>query len=85
MTKTDRKLQEIIGFFESEDGYEKDEVISDILEDIKELRPYFADEIILHANDTDLIALDDFAKKFYDEVIKGVCNVIKSFRSDADA
>jgi hypothetical protein len=23
MTKTDRKLQEIIGFFESEDGYEK--------------------------------------------------------------
>ena len=74
------KLQEIINFFEYEEGYNKDEIISEILKGIKELKGYDADEIDLIWDNKTLMVLDDFVKQFYNELIERVCNVIKSFK-----
>lgn len=74
------KLKELIDFFELEEGYNKEEVISGILEEIKELKGYDADEIGLNWDGEELMVLEDFIQQFYDKVIVGVCNVMKSFQ-----
>jgi len=73
------KLKNIIDYFELEEGCEKEEIITDMIDEIKELKHYSADEIGLAWDDEDLMTLEDFANKFYDKIIKGVCNVVKSF------
>ena len=75
------KLQEIIDYFELEEGYNKDEIISDILNKIKELDNHDVEEIILEWDGNYLTDLDEFKNQFYDQIIIGVCNVIKSFQN----
>jgi hypothetical protein len=76
------KLQEIIDFFEFEEGYDMNEVINDILGEIEGLKGYAADEIGLEWDGEDLMVLQDFVEEFYSKLIEKVCNVIKSFNSD---
>jgi len=73
------KLKSIINYFELEEGYDKEEIITDMIDEIKELKGYSADEIGLIWDDEELMTLEDFVNKFYDKIIKGVCNVVKSF------
>jgi len=40
MSKVKAKLQEVIDFFELGEGYDKDEIIADILGEMKELKGY---------------------------------------------
>jgi len=74
------KLQEIINYFQLGEGYDKHEIITDILGEIKELRNYSADEIGLEWDKEHLMILDDFVNEFYNLIIKNVCNVLKSFK-----
>lgn len=74
------KLQEIIDFFELREGYDKYEVISDKIAEIKDLKGYAADEIGLEWDGEELMVLEEFANEFYEKIIEGVCNVIKSFK-----
>lgn len=74
-------LQEIIDFFELEDGYDKSETIEDVLGEIRGLEGYAADEIGLEWDGEYLqMTLIEFAEEFYDKVIEKVCNVIGSFQ-----
>ena len=74
------KLQEIINYFQLGEGYDKHEIITDILGEIKELKNYSADEIGLEWDKEHLMILDDFVNEFYNLIIKNVCNVLKSFK-----
>jgi len=74
------KLQEIIDFFELEEGYDRDEIISDILSEIKGLKRYVANEIGLEWNGENLMILYDFADEFYLKLTEKICNAIRSFQ-----
>ena len=76
------KLQEIINYFQLGEGYDKHEIITDILGEIKELKNYSADEIGLEWDKEHLMILDDFVNEFYNKLIKNVCNVLKSFKDN---
>ena len=76
------KLQEIIDYFQLGEGYDKHEIITDILGEIKELKNYSADEIELKWDKEHLMVLNDFVNEFYHKLIEGVCNVIKSFKDE---
>lgn len=76
------KLQEIIDYFECGDGYDKNEVIMDVIGEIKPLDKYVADEIALKWDGKTLMGLDAFATEFYDRLIARVCNVVRSFESE---
>lgn len=78
--KREVNLQEIIDFFEQEEGYDKDEIICEILHEIKGLKGYDADEIDLKWDKEELMVLYDFVDEFYSKLINKVCNVIKSFQ-----
>jgi hypothetical protein len=49
------------------------------LSEIKGLKGYSADEIILEWDEEELMVLYDFADTFYLKLIEKICNVIKSF------
>lgn len=74
------KLEKLINYFELEEGYDKEEIIADILGEIKQIKGHSADEIGLVRDFQGLGILQDFADEFYDAVITGVVNVAKSFR-----
>jgi hypothetical protein len=76
-----RKLQEIIDFFELEEGYSKDEIIADLLAKIKATGGYSPDEIGLEWNEENLTDLESFSYDFYNLIIESVCNVLKSFKN----
>lgn len=78
------KLQEIIDFFECEEGYDKSEVIEEILNEIKQLKGYASDEIGLEYDGKTLMVLNDFIEGFYQEIIVKVCNVLKSFEDEEE-
>jgi len=78
----ENKLQEIINFFELEEGYDKSEIIADMLDEIEEIKGYFSDEIGLVWNDKELMVLSDFVDKFYSKIIEKICNVIKTFQDE---
>ena len=75
------KLQEIINYFELEEGFNKNDIIYDILNKIKEIDNHDAEEIILEWDGNYLTDLDEFKNQFYDQIIIGVCNVIKRFQN----
>lgn len=77
-----KKIDEIIEFFKSEEGYDKEEIITEAIENIKELKGNAADEISLNWDDEDLMTLDEFADQFYNKIINGVCNVLESFKNE---
>ena len=78
----ENKLQEIIDFFELEEGYDKSEIIADMLDEIEEIKGYFSDEIGLVWDDKELMVLSDFVDKFYSKIIEKICNVIKTFQDE---
>lgn len=80
MNKVKTKLQEVIDFFELEEGYDKDSLITECICKIKEIEGYNADEIGLELDGKTLMVLQDFAEEFYREIIEGVCNVLESFK-----
>lgn len=80
MNEVNAKLQEIIDFFELKEGWDKEEVISDMLGQIKELQGYASDEIGLEWDGETLMVLNDFMDQFYRLIMSGVCNVLKSFQ-----
>jgi len=79
---SNKKLQQIIDFFELEEGYSKNDIISDIIGEIKELQGYSSDEIGLEWDGKYLMNLDDFVNDFYYKLIERICNVIKSFQKN---
>ena len=82
MAKKTVNIQEVIDFFELREGYDKNEVIEDMLSEIKKLKGYVPDEIGLEWDVQYLMSLDDFAQEFYEKIIEGVCNVLKSYQQD---
>lgn len=84
MKAIDEKLQEIIDFFELEgESWGKEEVMREYANEFKELQGNALDEIGLEWDGENLMILDDFVDKYFNKVIEGVCNVIKSFQSDS--
>ena len=77
-----QKLQEIIDFFELEEGYEREDIITDMLSQIKQLQGHDTDEIDIKWDGKILMTLNDFVRQYHDIVINGVCNVIKSFQKE---
>ena len=79
-----KKLQEIIDYLklESEESYDKKEIITNIIEEIKELKCKYSDEIGLEWDKEVLITLDDFSEQFFDKLIIQICNVLKSFQDE---
>ena len=76
------KLQEIIDFLDLEEGYSREEIISDILHEIKVLKDYDSDEIILMWDEEELTTLYDFVDEFYLKLIEKICDVIKSYQNE---
>lgn len=79
--------KELIDFFKNEDGWDKEEIISEISSSVmKKLNCMLgensisSDEVILFWGDDVSLkcTLHDFEEMFFDEIIKGVCNVIKT-------
>lgn len=73
------KLKELIDYFELQEGWDKEELLSDYVAGIlksvgSELLS--ADELSINDGENDVMALSDFADKLFDEIIQGVCNVI---------
>lgn len=74
--------KELIDFFEKQEGWDKQELIDEFIEKV-----LFKDLKIDDTNITfvtcdnrneDVFMLEDFAEYFFDRVIEGVCNVIKT-------
>lgn len=76
----DEKLQGIIDFFEQEEGWSKNELIADYVAEIEALKGFASDEIGLQWDDETLMILEDFADIFFDKIINGFCNVLKSYK-----
>jgi len=75
------KLQEIINFLKADnEGYDRDEIIHDILCEIEELKGYDSDEISLEWDSKVLMILCSFTDEFFDKIIEKVCNVLESYR-----
>ena len=74
-------LENIIQFFENEEGWDKESLIQDYISEMHGI-PAPPDEVSLVIeswNGTEhLSTLDDFARDFFDKVIEGVCNVLES-------
>jgi hypothetical protein len=82
-TEREKILDEIIDFFELEEGYDKDELITNFLDGLLKPQKINSDEVQLIFGDNRYFTeLDSFAKDYYDLVIQGVCNVLKSFKED---
>ena len=82
LSKSDEKINEAIDFFESGNGFDKRELITDWIGEIKEIKGNSADEVGLEWDSKTLMTLDDFASQFYDKIIEGVCNVLKRFKAE---
>ena len=82
MNNKNKLLDEIKDYFELEEGWDSNEVINDFISEISWLEGNSPDEIGLEWDGEFLMTLDDFAKKFYDKIIKGVCNVLESYKED---
>lgn len=76
------KLQNIIDFLKFHAGYDKNEVVTDLLSKIKATGRYSADEISVECDGENLTDLESFAYEFYDLVIEAVCNVVESYKND---
>jgi len=80
--------KELIDFFEHEEGWDKNEILSEwagaVLRKLNctmqpDNIPISMDEIVLHWGEDELpVTLQDFASELFGEMIKGVCNVIRT-------
>lgn len=74
--------KELIDFFKNEEGWDKQEIIDDIIEKVLkedlEIRDTNINFLTSDNRYEEVIQLDSFAEYFFDRVIEGVCNVIKT-------
>lgn len=74
--------KELIDFFEKEEGWDKQELIEDIIEEVLTEDLEIKDTNITFCTcdnrNEDVFMLEDFAEYFFNRVIDGVCNVIKT-------
>ena len=74
--------KELINFFKNEEGWDKHEIIDDIIEQVLkedlEIRDTNINFLTSDNRYEEVIQLDSFAEYFFDRVIEGVCNVIKT-------
>ena len=74
--------KELIDFFEKEEGWDKQELIDEFIEKVlfKDLKIKDTNITFVTCDnrDEDVFMLEDFAEHFFDRVIEGVCNVIKT-------
>lgn len=80
--------KELIDFFEQQQGWDKNEIMSDwaaeVLQDLNctlpnSSIPIAMDEIELCWGEDSLsTTLQDFAEKLFDKILVGVCNVIRT-------
>ncbi len=76
--------KELINFFKNEEGWDKQELIDEITEavltkdlGIKDTNISFY-ACVSDEGKGETFFIEDFAEKFFDRVIDGVCNVIKT-------
>lgn len=74
--------KELIDFFKNEEGWDKQEIIDDIIEKVLredlEIRDTNINFLTSDNRYEEVIMLDLFAEYFFDRVIEGVCNIIKT-------
>ena len=74
--------KELIDFFNNSEGWDKQEIIDDIIEKVLkedlEIRDTNINFLTSDNRYDEVIQLDSFAEYFFDRVIEGVCNVIKT-------
>lgn len=84
----DLKLDEIIDYFELREGYDMNEVVVDIVDEINLLKHEIMGEnticmdecAIVWGEDDYICELDVFVKKYTDKLLEKVVNVVKSFK-----
>ena len=74
--------KELINFFKNEEGWDKQDLIDEITEavltedlGIKDTNIFFC---TCDNHEGTVFSIEDFTEKFFDRVIDGVCNVIKT-------
>ena len=74
--------KELIDFFNNSESWDKQGLIDEFIEEVltKDLGIYDTDITFVACDnrDGDLFTLESFAEHFFDRVIEGVCNVIKT-------
>jgi hypothetical protein len=80
-------LDDMTRYFEEKEGYDINEVIEDIVYETELLAinesPISMDECaIVWGEDDYICGLDVFVRKYTDEILKKVVNVIKSYKED---
>lgn len=79
------KIQEAIDFFEYSDTYDKKLVIEDIISRMDEMADVRFEETSIYWDHEYVMDLDYFTEEFYSELIKRVCNALKSFQKEESA
>jgi len=76
----EKVCEELIEFFEGEDGWDKDELLCDFSKEILEKlgTDLYADELCITDGEDDIAVLQDFVYALFDKIINGVCNVIRT-------
>ena len=76
-------LQEIIDYFTEREGYDSDDLITDLIAEIPELKACYADDfMITDINDDQVMNLEDFSRAFYEKIMIAICNVVESFKAN---
>ena len=74
--------KELIDFFKNEEGWDKqgliDEFIEKVLSEDLRIRDTNITFVTCDNRDGDIFMLEDFAEHFFNRVIDGVCNIIKT-------
>ena len=77
-----RVYKELIDFFNNSEGWDKQGLIDEFIEKVLSEDLQIKDTNIVFVTcdnrDEDIFMLEAFAEYFFDRVIEGVCNVIKT-------
>lgn len=89
MKANKKTLKAVKRYLEEPEGYDMDEVISDMVYETKMLKLPGADEVLISPDECDIkwgddpvCNLDDFISVFSEKFIKTMCNVLDSFVGD---
>lgn len=73
--------QELVDFFEQGEGWDKSDVLIGYVQAViakADCGTKWADELTVNDGEECLMVLSEFAEALFDEIIEGVCNVIKT-------
>ena len=77
-----QECKELIDFFNNSEGWDKqgliDEFIEKVLSEDLKIEDTNITFVTCDNRNEDVFMLEDFAEHFFDRVIEGVCNVIKT-------